>query len=305
MRRACARARRVGSGARAAAAGKKPVAPADQLWTEGNEAYEDEAYDSAIEKYKALLDQYPFDPNAEEAELKIAQAYYHAERYPEAIAAFGDFERMHPTSHEPADRSSTTAACRTWRRRRTSDRDQQSITNALDLLPERRRPLPRHARGPSAPQLRIRECREALAAPRRRHRRLLPPARQPARRRGAPARPPDRLPGDRRDGRRAVHVRRARTTTRDEPEEADLALATLVAPPPRRPARRRARASSSARDDAGREARIRCPLLVAQLDELRTQAGPRRRSRRPSRRTPIARHAAARVLSGPLRSARI
>ena len=78
--------------------GKKPVLPADQLWTEGNAAYDDEAYDYAIQKYKALLDQYPFDPNAEEAELKIANAYYEAERYPEAIAAYGNFERMHPTS---------------------------------------------------------------------------------------------------------------------------------------------------------------------------------------------------------------
>ena len=72
----------------AGCAGKKPVVPADQLWTEGNESFDDEAYDYAIQKYKALLDQYPFDPHAEEAELKIAQAYYAAERYPEAIAAF-------------------------------------------------------------------------------------------------------------------------------------------------------------------------------------------------------------------------
>jgi outer membrane protein assembly factor BamD len=79
-------------------AGKKPVLPADQLWAEGNASFDDEAYDYAIQKYKALLDQYPFDPNAEEAELKIAQAYYAADRYPEAIAAYGNFERMHPTS---------------------------------------------------------------------------------------------------------------------------------------------------------------------------------------------------------------
>src|SRR5512138_39408 len=80
------------------AAGKRPVVPADQLWSEGNQAMSDEAWDVAIDKYKALLDQHPFDPNAEEAELKIAQAYYYAERFPEAIASFADFERMHPTS---------------------------------------------------------------------------------------------------------------------------------------------------------------------------------------------------------------
>ena len=48
----------------AGCASKKPQLPADQLWAEGNEAMQDEAWEVAIERYKALLDQYPFDPNA-------------------------------------------------------------------------------------------------------------------------------------------------------------------------------------------------------------------------------------------------
>jgi len=82
----------------ACAGNRKPLVPADQLWTQGNEAMNDEAYDLAVERYKKLLDSYPFDPNAEEAELKIAQAYFNLQHYPEAIASLGDFERMHPTS---------------------------------------------------------------------------------------------------------------------------------------------------------------------------------------------------------------
>src|SRR5262249_25882306 len=81
---------------------KKPVTPADKLWEEGNQAYQDEAYELAIQKYKALLDQHPFDPHAEEAELKVAQSYYLNRKYAEAISAFGDFERMHPTSQNLA-----------------------------------------------------------------------------------------------------------------------------------------------------------------------------------------------------------
>ena len=79
-------------------AGKKRVLPPDKLWSEANHAFDDEAYELAADRYKALLDQYPFDANAEDAELKLAQSYYLSERYAEAIAAFGDFERMHPTS---------------------------------------------------------------------------------------------------------------------------------------------------------------------------------------------------------------
>jgi outer membrane protein assembly factor BamD len=140
---------------------KKPVIPADQLWTEGNESYEDEAWDFAIQKYKALLDQYPFDPHAEEAELKIAQAYYQAERYPEAIAAFGNFERMHPTSSflptTEYHRGLSYIA-----QYSTADRDQQAITNALTTF---RNIVDRFPTTPWAERsrLRIRECREALA----------------------------------------------------------------------------------------------------------------------------------------------
>jgi len=142
-------------------AGKKPVVPADELWTEANAAFDDEAYDYCIQKYKALLDQYPFDPHAEEAELKIAQAYYSAERYPEAIAAFSNFERMHPTSPNLASieyyRGLSYLAQYT-----TADRDQQAIRNAQTSF---RNIVDRFPGTPWAEraQLRLRECREALA----------------------------------------------------------------------------------------------------------------------------------------------
>ncbi len=145
----------------AGCAGKKPAVPADQLWSEANESFEDEAFDYAIQKYKALLDQYPFDPHAEEAELKIAQAYYSAQRYPEAIAAFGNFERMHPTSQFlPSTEYHRGLAY--LAQYSTSDRDQQAITNALNTF----RNI--NDRFPGTPwaersQLRMRECREALA----------------------------------------------------------------------------------------------------------------------------------------------
>jgi len=86
----------------AGCAGKKAVSPPETLWEEGNQSMDDGAYELAVEKYKKLLDQYPFDENAEGAELSIARAYYRAGRFPEAISAYGDFERMHPTSQNLA-----------------------------------------------------------------------------------------------------------------------------------------------------------------------------------------------------------
>src|SRR5262249_40106349 len=140
---------------------KKPALPSGQLWAEGNQAMQDEAWQLATERYKALLEQYPFDPNSEEAELKIAEAYFNSQRYAEAIAAYGDFERMHPTSDNLAEieyrRGMAYLA-----QHRSSDRDQQSIKNALDSFHNivDRYPGPRWA---ARAQLRVRECREEMA----------------------------------------------------------------------------------------------------------------------------------------------
>src|SRR5947207_3207122 len=81
-------------------AGKKPIIPPEKLWGEAEDAFNTEPYALAVDRYKKLLDQHPFDQHAEAAELKIALSYYKAQRWAEAIAAFGDFERMHPTSAE-------------------------------------------------------------------------------------------------------------------------------------------------------------------------------------------------------------
>src|SRR5439155_940494 len=114
----------------AGCAGKKPIIPPAKLWGEAEEAFNIDAYELAVDRYKKLLDQHPFDQHAEEAELKIALSYYKAQRWAEAIAAFGDFERMHPTSAElPAVEYHLGMAY--LAQASTSDRDQQSHANAL------------------------------------------------------------------------------------------------------------------------------------------------------------------------------
>jgi len=142
-------------------AGKKPIIPPDKLWGEAEEAFNIDAYELAVDRYKKLLDQHPFDQHAEEAELKIALSYYKAQRWAEAIAAFGDFERMHPTSAElPAVEYHLGMAY--LAQASTSDRDQQSHANALTYF---RNLIDRFPQSPWAERarLRVRECREALA----------------------------------------------------------------------------------------------------------------------------------------------
>lgn len=84
----------------AAACGKSAmnISSPDELYEQAVMEHADEGYDSAVQRYRELLDHYPLDPRAEEIELRIAHAHLANEAYPEAIAAFSDFQRMHPTS---------------------------------------------------------------------------------------------------------------------------------------------------------------------------------------------------------------
>jgi outer membrane protein assembly factor BamD len=145
----------------AACAGKSKMVPAPELWETANEAYDEEAYDLAIEHYKKLLDQYPFDANAEEAELRIGYAYFLAGRYDEAVAAFEDFERMHPTSKHLASVEYHRGLAH-LAPYRTPDRDRAYATKAITSF---RNVTDRFPGTPWADraELRIRECREILA----------------------------------------------------------------------------------------------------------------------------------------------
>jgi outer membrane protein assembly factor BamD len=144
-----------------AACGTPPRLTADQYYTEGKSAFGDENYEVAITSYKSLLDQYPFDPHAEEAELTIAESHYKKKQYAEAIAAFNDFQRMHPMSPElpkvyyllgkSFDKQMT-----------TPDRDQGAADNAQGWY---RVVIDRYPDSVYAPKARRRmaRCRESMA----------------------------------------------------------------------------------------------------------------------------------------------
>jgi outer membrane protein assembly factor BamD len=249
-----------------AACAKKPVVPSDKLWAEANQAMQDEAWEYAVQNYKALLEQYPFDPNAEEAELNIAEAYFNSGRYPEAIAAFGDFERMHPTSDNLAQieyrRGMAYLA-----QHRSSDRDQQAIKNALESF---RNVVDRYPGTPWAAraELRVRECREELAqhdatiAKFYLQRGSLRAAE--SRLRGLLTTYPDTVATA-----EALDHFAALYAKREEPEEANLALATLARYHPDSDLGRDARQKLGALDPADGQDPL--PLLVAHIDAMRTQ----------------------------------
>ena len=134
---------------------------ADQYYTEGKSSFDDKNYEGTIRNYKDLLDQYPFDPRAEEAELSIAEAHYKKGQYQEAIAAFNDFQRMHPMS--PALAKVYYLLGKSFDKQMTTiDRDQTAADNAQGWY---RVVVDRYPESDYAPKARRRMavCRESMA----------------------------------------------------------------------------------------------------------------------------------------------
>lgn len=70
----------------------------ENYYVKATQEYTQHFYKPAIDDYQKLIDEYPFSPYAEEAELNIGLAYYKDHSYAESVGAFNDFLRMHPTS---------------------------------------------------------------------------------------------------------------------------------------------------------------------------------------------------------------
>ncbi len=69
---------------------------AEELVTEAASNYRDGNFKTATEQFTTLKDWYPFSKYAILAELKIADSHYELESYDEAMAAYQEFENLHP-----------------------------------------------------------------------------------------------------------------------------------------------------------------------------------------------------------------
>lgn len=76
----------------------KPDATAEMLFEEGMGFLNNKRYVLAIDRFQRIKTDHPFSPQLVPAELKIAEAYYLNKQYPEAIAAFKEFQSLHPTN---------------------------------------------------------------------------------------------------------------------------------------------------------------------------------------------------------------
>jgi outer membrane protein assembly factor BamD len=134
---------------------------AKEYYTQASAAFEKEDFAAAVDHYRELLDQYPLNPYAEEAQLKVAYAYYLDKKYTEAIAAFGDFERAYPTSAHMPFVEYYRGMCH-LEQFRSIDRDQSVVEKAYNFFREVTDRYPDSSFVPLAEE-KIKTCRETMA----------------------------------------------------------------------------------------------------------------------------------------------
>lgn len=108
----------------------KPEKPARVLILDGMEDYDKGRFEKALTNFEQVKNWYPFSKFAILAELKIADANYYLQRYPEAISAYEDFERLHPRNEAIPYVIYQIGRCY-FEQIDTVDRDQKSAQSAL------------------------------------------------------------------------------------------------------------------------------------------------------------------------------
>ena len=145
----------------AGCASKKPETASD-YFAAANEEYRQGGFNRAIEQYRELLDLHPFSDYADEAELRIAHAYFLSEDYTAAVVALTDFQRRHPTSEHLPLVGYLLGMCYV-RQMGSVDRDQTAAQSAHTYFATLIHQYPNSPFSDLARQ-ELRACRESLAA---------------------------------------------------------------------------------------------------------------------------------------------
>jgi outer membrane protein assembly factor BamD len=127
----------------------------------GQQAFAQHDYRGSAIYFQKLIDQYPFSPYADDAELKIGLSQYQLKHYAEAISSLGDFEKMHPTSKQ-IELASYYLAMAHFDQIGRPDQDQSNTEQALQQFEIIERRFPETGFAALAHQ-QIAICREMLA----------------------------------------------------------------------------------------------------------------------------------------------
>ena len=141
--------------------GTKSEKSAQELASDGMDAFNNGKYTKAIESFEKLKDWYPFSKFAILAELKIADAHYHLQAYDEAIFAYEAFESLHPRNEAIPYVIYQIGLCY-FERLDTIDRDQTVVRKANNAFQRLVKQFPDSAYANKA-RKNIKKCHKTLA----------------------------------------------------------------------------------------------------------------------------------------------
>lgn len=107
--------------------------PAKELVKDGVDAFDAGKYTEALKHFEQLKDWYPFSKYAILAELKIGDANYHLQKYIEAVAAYEEFEQLHPRNEAIPYVVYQIGRCY-YEQIDTIDRDQKAAKKAVETF---------------------------------------------------------------------------------------------------------------------------------------------------------------------------
>jgi len=139
---------------------KKKDAPPDVLAEEGIKDLKKKKYEDAIETFEKVKDRYPYSQQALLAQIKLADAYFYKKKYDEAVQAYKDFEKLHPTNKAVPYCIFRQGLCY-YRQRSTIDRDQTFTTKAMEEFKRLKKKYPQSEYIPKADKC-LAQCRKDL-----------------------------------------------------------------------------------------------------------------------------------------------
>jgi len=140
--------------------GKEDKRPSE-LMGDGMKNLERGSYEEATEAFQKLKDRYPYSKYAIMAELKMADAFYEKEEFEEALAAYDDFEKLHPKNKNIPYVIYQKGMC-SFRQVTAIDRDQSFTLKAKEEFERLAKRFPRSEYANRA-RKNIRECLIYLA----------------------------------------------------------------------------------------------------------------------------------------------
>ncbi len=141
--------------------GKKPDGTPDVMASQGIEDLRKQKYEDAIETFQKVRDRYPYSDQAMLAQIKLADAYFYKKKYDEALQAYKEFEKLHPTNKAVPYCVYREGLC-FYRQRSTIDRDQTFTTKAMEEFSRLKKKFPESEYIPKVDVF-MAQCRRDLA----------------------------------------------------------------------------------------------------------------------------------------------